>query len=332
VAGAATLVSGGDAGWPKTPPSDGRDLGVRATMLLLLDRGRGFGVLCTLCAIDRGCFLIVDTGRASEDVLLGVPAAVLTLALTLLAPGAVMDIRADDVPSLFGVAGAWKEPSLVLGLLLLLDIAEAGRKGGGILLSALKKLDLRRPLLCAGEEGSCERLSIVRSESDGRDFFFAAGSDSTSGSLWSAQLGSGSSSRYPALEPALEDAREADLKPSRLPSASSSLLVSEVVRCGGGLVFWRDGGRAYGRLKTGSLEEVAAFGPKLGMPLTRLVEEASDARLGAEGGGAAAAGVLERTSDARDVFFWRLDCGGGRDKDDTDGFLRSCSVDSGARS
>jgi hypothetical protein len=68
----------------------------------------------------------------------------------------------------------------VVGLLLLLDIAEAGRRGGGILLSALKKLDLRRPLLCAGDEGSCARLSIVRSERDGRDFFFAASSSSGS--------------------------------------------------------------------------------------------------------------------------------------------------------
>lgn len=36
----------------------------------------------------------------------------------------------------------------------MLDIAEAGRSGGGMLLSALKKLDLRLPFDCAGEEGS----------------------------------------------------------------------------------------------------------------------------------------------------------------------------------
>jgi hypothetical protein len=76
------------------------------------------------------------------------------------------------------------------------------------------------------------------------------------------------------------------------------------------------------------------LGPTLGMPLTRLVEEekASEVRVGFGAAGAAVDGVLERTSDALDGFFWRLDCGLGRDKDDMDGFLRNCSVDAGARS
>jgi hypothetical protein len=160
-----------------TPPNDGRALGVRAIMLLL------FGVLCTLCARAKG-FLIVDTGRATEGVRVGVAAAgVWTLALKLLFPGAVIESLPDDVPNRFGVAGTgWKVPSLVVGLLPLLDIAEAGRSGGGMLLSALKKFDLRLPFPPAGDEGSWERLSIVRSERDGRDFFVVAGSGAGSGS------------------------------------------------------------------------------------------------------------------------------------------------------
>lgn len=61
-----------------------------------------------------------------------------------------------------------------------------------------------------------------------------------------------------------------------------------------------------------------------GMPLTRLVE----ARLDAEVADAAVDGVLERTSDALEDLFCRagLCCGVGRDSDDADGFLRSCSL------
>jgi hypothetical protein len=100
---------------------------------------------------------------------------------------------------------------------------------------------------------------------------------------------------------------------------------------------WRDGGRAKGRLKTGSLLVTEARAPMLGMPLTLLEEEATEVRLDevpvVEG---AVEGVFERTSEALDVFF----CSGAkvcvgwllRDKDDTEGFLRSCSVDAGVRS
>jgi hypothetical protein len=306
---------------------------VRATMLLLLDKGRGFGVFCRFCARDdRGSFLIVETGRAAENILLGVAAGVMTFALTLLLPGAVMDSLPDVIPNLLGVAGAWKVPSLVVGLLLLLDMAEAGRNGGGILLSAPKKLDLRLPLACAGDDGSEARLSMVRSESDGRDFFLRAcsGSGSFRATCCGSGSGSGSVSRNPALDPALEDALDADLKPSRLPNASSSFVFD--LTGGGGFEAWRDGGRAKGRLKTGSAEDAAAFGPKLRMPLTRLVEEAKDARLGPEATGAAVGGAFGRMRDALDVFFWRLGCGLGRGNDGTDGFLRSGSVGAGWRS
>lgn len=118
--------------------------------------------------------MIVETGLTTEGVLLGVATGVVTLALMLLLPGAVMESLPDAVPNLLGVAGiGWNVPSLVLGLLPLLDIAEAGRSGGGMLLSALKKLDLRRAFPPAGDDGSWDKLSMVLSESDGRDFFLA---------------------------------------------------------------------------------------------------------------------------------------------------------------
>lgn len=86
-------------------------------------------------------------------------------------------------------------------------------------------------------------------------------------------------------------------------------------------------------MKTGSLLVTEAREPMLGMPLT-LLEEATEVRweeMPVEG---VVEGVFERTSEALDVFF----CSGAgagwllRDKDDTEGFLRSCSVDAGARS
>jgi hypothetical protein len=127
---------------------------------------------------------MVETGLNTEGVLVGVAVGVGTLALMLLLPGAVVDGLPDAAPNLLGVAGiGWRVPSLVLGLLPLLDIAEAGRNGGGMLLSTPKKLDLRRPLPAAGEDGSVARLSTVLSESEGRDFFFAARSGSGSSSI-----------------------------------------------------------------------------------------------------------------------------------------------------
>lgn len=131
-----------------------------------------------------GCFLIVETGRETDEILLGVAAGV-TLALTALLPGTVMESRLDLVPNLLGVAGApLKDPSLVVGLLPpLLDMAEAGLNGGGMLLSALKKLDLRLPFERAGDDGKFDRLSMVLSDNEGRDFLLGGSpASSTSGS------------------------------------------------------------------------------------------------------------------------------------------------------
>jgi hypothetical protein len=182
---------GGEMACPKTPPREGRDFGVRATMLLLSDKGRAFGVFWRFCASDKGSFLTVETGRTVDGVLLGVAVGVWTLALILLFPGAVMESLPAEAPNRFGVAGmGWTVPSLVVGLLPLLDMAEAGRNGGGMLLSALKKLDLRLPLPGAGDDGSWARLSMVLSDSDGRDFFFVAVSSSGSFSKTCSGLGS----------------------------------------------------------------------------------------------------------------------------------------------
>jgi hypothetical protein len=309
---------------------------------LLLVRGRAFGVFCKLCAGASGCFLTVEAGRDSEESLLGVAAGVGTFALALLPlPGAVIDSLFEGAaPSLFGVAGSGcGAPSLVDGLLLF-DMAEAGRSGGGMLLSAVKKLDLRLPFPPAGDEGSCDRLSMVRSERDGRLFFFSVFSTfSGSGSLCTAYSGLASLSRNPALELALEEALEADLKPSRLPNVSSSLPAFDEEGGREGGFAWREGGRAKGLLKTGASlvfdDAVDVRGwPKQGIPLTRREEGASDVRREFELAGVAVENVeegLEGTSDARDVFFWSVELV-GRDIDCREGFLRSVSVEAGARS
>jgi hypothetical protein len=117
-------------------------------------------------------------------------------------------------------------PSLVVGLLPpLLDMAEAGRSGGGMMLSALKKLDRRLPFPPAGEDGSWARLSMVLSDSDCLlGFFLVAvwGSGESSSSV--TRVGSSPMSWKPALDPAREEALDADRNPSKLPNASSSLL------------------------------------------------------------------------------------------------------------
>jgi hypothetical protein len=178
---------------------------------------------------------MVETRRAIEGVLLGVATDVVTFALMLLLPGAVIDSLAEGMPNLLGVAGmGWTAPSLVVGRLPpLLDIAEAGRSGGGMLLSALKKLDLRLPFPGPGEDGNVAKLSMVLSESDGLDFFFVPALGSASDSFSRTRSGSSSLSLKPVLDPAREDALDADRNPSRLPNASSSLTTVDGAGCGG---------------------------------------------------------------------------------------------------
>lgn len=164
------MVPTGDTASPKTPESPGRDLGVLAVIVLLLESGRVFGVDCTFCIWDSGCFFIEDMGFETVESLLGVAVGVLGVAaLTLLLPGAVIDPRCDGPANRLGVDGVARGvPSLVIGRLLF-PSWEPGRGGGAIGLSAEKKLDLRL-VFPAGDDGSCDKLSTVRSDNDGRDF------------------------------------------------------------------------------------------------------------------------------------------------------------------
>ena len=191
--------------------------------------------------------MIVDADRETDACLVGVTADEATVALALRLAGEVMDILLGGTANLFGVPriACW-ESSLVDGLLPL-DVAEAGRSGGGMLLSPLKKLDLRGPFLDIGEDGICERLSMVLSEREGRlscpwrPPWWSDASDTPPSC-------SGSLSRCPSLELAREDALEADLKPSSRPNASSGPpgIDDEAARDGG--LNWYEGRRAKGFL------------------------------------------------------------------------------------
>ena len=91
-----------------------------------------------------------------------------------------MEPRCGSWACWLGVVGASRGvPSLVVGLLPF-DKAEAGLGGGPIESPLLKKLGLLRVLPAAGEEGSCDKLSIVLSDRDGRDFLTPDGGISPS--------------------------------------------------------------------------------------------------------------------------------------------------------
>jgi hypothetical protein len=72
--------------------------------------------------------------------------------------------------------------------------------------------------------------------------------------------------------------------------------------------------------------------PMLGIPLTLRLEVGTDARLELEAAEGVVEGVLERTRDARDVFFCSVGGWLGRYRVGMEGFLRNCSVDWGGRS
>ena len=77
--------------------------------------------------------MIAVVGRDSDEMRLGVVVGVEKLALELLLPGTVMEMREEGALGLLGVTGGrLAVPSLVVGLLplLLLDIADAERRGG----------------------------------------------------------------------------------------------------------------------------------------------------------------------------------------------------------
>ena len=256
VGDSARAVPGGDIAWPYDSASEDRHgaIGVREVVFLLAESGAGLDRVRVLWIGVKAGFLMAVVGRDRDEMRLGVVVGVEKLALALLLPGTVMEMREDGALGLLGVTGRrLAVPSLVVGLLplLLLDIADAERRGGAMLLSWLKKLDLRPLLLLfAGEEGSWARLSTVLSDSDGRGFLFATSARSASAS--GTHSGDELLSCKPACEPALEEALEAARKPSRLPSPSSSLLVAGVRSDWEGVLVWREGGRAKGFLKAGA--------------------------------------------------------------------------------
>jgi hypothetical protein len=182
----ARAVPGGDIAWPYDSASEDRAIGVREVVLLLAESGAGLDGVRKLWIGVKAGFLIAVVGRDRDKMRLGVVVGVEKLALELLLPGTVMEMREDGALGLLGVTGRrLAVPSLVVGLLLLLllDMPDAGRRGGAMLLSWLKKLDLRPLLLpLAGEEGSWARLSTVLSDSDGRGFLLATSAGSTSAS------------------------------------------------------------------------------------------------------------------------------------------------------
>lgn len=161
-----------------------------------------------------------------------------------------------------GRGGFAKVPSLVPGLLLMLLarlMLDDGRGGGPMGLSTEKKLDRRRSF---GVEGTPWRLSIVRSDNDGRELLLAFGV-STSGSKTGSYCSSGEAS---SLKPCLE----ADRKPSNEPSwswfSSSSVACLRGTEGGGGLLSLEAGlGGATRGL--GGMVEVAAGLVGLGIAL-----------------------------------------------------------------
>lgn len=128
--------------------------------------------------------------------------------------------------------GFEKEPSLVPGRIFML-IADAGREGGPIGLCGTKKLDLL--LSVTGVGGRRDKLSTVRSESEGREDFFGLGVERSWGVTFWSSKGGLSSRRL---------CREAERKPSKHPSSSRESSVC-------GVVFGNDGCRAWARREVG---------------------------------------------------------------------------------
>lgn len=134
----AAAVPGGDIACPNVPTADGHALGPLDSRFLLLDITVDLVGVWIFCVGTNAGFLIAVVGRDADEIRLGVVAGVEATALTLLLPGTVIDRREEAALDLLGVVSSrLAVPSLVVGLLplLLFDMADAGRRGGGILLS-----------------------------------------------------------------------------------------------------------------------------------------------------------------------------------------------------
>jgi hypothetical protein len=154
-----------------------------------------------------------------------------------------------------GRGGFTKVPSLVPGLLWMLLarlMLDDGLGGGPMGLSTEKKLDRRRSF---GVAGIVCRLSIVLSESDGREAFLGLGV-SNSGS----KTGSNSSSaEISSLKPCLEAERKLSSEPSWSWFSSSSVACLRGTEVGGGLRSLEAGLGGATRGLGGILEVAAGF-------------------------------------------------------------------------
>jgi hypothetical protein len=155
-----------------------------------------------------------------------------------------------------GTGGFTKVPSLVPGLLLMLLarlMLDVGRGGGPIGLSTEKKLDRRRSF---GVDGTPFRLSIVRSDSDGRELFLAFGV-----SISGSKTGSYCSSREASsLKPCLEAERKLFREPSWSWFSSSSVACFCGTEAGGGLLSLEAGLVGAARGLRGMFEVATGFG------------------------------------------------------------------------
>lgn len=182
-------------------------------------------------------------------------------------------------------------------------MADAGREGGGMLLSGLKNPEFLRPFT-AGEDGRCDRLSMVRSTNDGLEDFEAR----VCGSVRSSLVYSGSPSRNPARDEARDDERN----PSKSPKPSSSRFMLLLDGVGDGLTRdCRDCGRPIGFLNTDKSSVEGLVCKLLGAVRFIVLEEVE-----VEGVGLA--------RDCRDGFFWTVGWAvPGFEKDETDDLSRS---------
>ena len=154
-----------------------------------------------------------------------------------------------------GTGGFAKVPSLVPGLLLMLLarlMLDVGRGGGPMGLSTEKKLDRRRSF---GVDGTPFRLSIVRSDSDGRELFLALGV-SNSGSKTGSYCSSGEAL---SLKPCWEAERKLSKEPSWSWFSSSSVAYFRSAEGGGGLLSLEAGLGGAARGFGGILEVATGF-------------------------------------------------------------------------
>lgn len=152
-------------------------------------------------ALNEGVVVALSEGRGTDALTARRPGVGFETPIDMRLLGCAMVVTGRFAGEGSLGAGLPKPPSPAPGLLGTL-IAEAGRDGGPIGLtiglSPLKNPDLLRSV--AGVAGSCERLSTVRSDSDGREAFRGFGVASSMNGEDTSGSGSGLCSRCPIRE------------------------------------------------------------------------------------------------------------------------------------